>query len=116
MSHTSAAAASKFDPADEGGSMSRLLQFTALVAGILALVSAGYAAGQQSTIRASVRLAALDERELTDAQRELLGDSARSDRTPYLFRVCVRTPDLCRAWIPAHSVPSPKSTASGPVM
>lgn len=61
----------------------------------------GHAAGQQRAATSGVRLPALAEHELNDAHRALLGDYAKGGRTLYLFRVCARTPELCRAWIPA---------------
>jgi alkylhydroperoxidase family enzyme len=67
---------------------------------VAVLVSAAYAAGQQSQ-RASARIAPLEERQLTDAQREMLGSYARPGQTLALFRVCVQTPELCNAWLPA---------------
>jgi 4-carboxymuconolactone decarboxylase len=75
----------------------------ALCAVSCALVSVGFAAGQQSPRSAAPRLAALEEKDLTDAQREILGPYARSGRTLYLFRACVRTPELCKAWVPASN-------------
>jgi 4-carboxymuconolactone decarboxylase len=59
--------------------------------------------GQQQAGRVSTtRIAPLDARSLTDAQREILGSyAAQPDRTLQLFRICVRSPEMCRAWIPA---------------
>jgi alkylhydroperoxidase family enzyme len=72
------------------------------LAGIAAAVFAGgYAAGQQTPAAVAPRITALEEGELTESHRNLLGDSGRGNRTLYLFRVCVRTPELCRAWVPA---------------
>ena len=79
----------------------RTVASVVLVAGAAALFAGGYAAGQQTPASTAARIPALEERELTDSQRELLGDYARGGRILYLFRVCVRTPELCRAWIPA---------------
>jgi 4-carboxymuconolactone decarboxylase len=67
------------------------------------LVSAGFAAGRQSSRPATPRIVALEEKALTNAQREILGPYAKSGRTLYLFRACVRTPELCRAWVPSSS-------------
>lgn len=72
----------------------------ALIAAVT-VFSGGYVWGQQGTSTPTVRMAALAEGELGDAHREVLGDYARGGRTLYLFRVCVKTPELCRAWIPA---------------
>jgi 4-carboxymuconolactone decarboxylase len=58
--------------------------------------------GQQADQRAAIRIAPLDARSLTDTQREILGSyAAQPDRTLQLFRICVRSPEMCRAWIPA---------------
>ena len=73
----------------------------ALSAATAALVSVSYAAGQQSSRPSTLRIPAVEEGELTDAHREILGSYARSGRTLHLFRVCVRTPELCRAWVPS---------------
>jgi len=69
-----------------------------------ALVSVSFAAGRQSSSRsATPRVAAVEEKALTDAQREILGPYAKSGRTLYLFRACVKTPELCRAWVPSST-------------
>src|SRR5688572_18514770 len=81
--------------------MSRLLGPGVLTIVVAALVSIGYAAGQSAS-KTTVRIAALEERELTAEHREMLGlDPARPGRTLHLYRVCVRTPELCRAWVPS---------------
>lgn len=72
-----------------------------ILAASAALFSTGYVAGHQAPAKAGARMTALAEDALTDAHKEVLGDYARGGRTLYLFRVCVRTPELCRAWIPA---------------
>jgi len=58
--------------------------------------------GQQADQRAAIRIAPLDGRSLTDEQRQILGSyAAQPDRNLQLFRICVRAPEMCRAWIPA---------------
>src|SRR3954465_15425029 len=58
--------------------------------------------GQQAERASTPRIAPLDAQSLTAAQREILGSyAAQPDRTLQLFRICVRSPEMCRAWIPA---------------
>jgi alkylhydroperoxidase family enzyme len=83
-----------------GGAV-RLRSVLALCAAVSALVSVSYAAGQQSARSGAPHIAAVEETALTAAQREILGPYGKSERTLYLFRACVRTPDLCRAWVPS---------------
>lgn len=74
----------------------------ALLAVAVAFVSVGYTAGQQSERLGAPRITPLEEREFTEAQREMLGSyAARPGQTLQLFRVCVRAPEMCRAWLPA---------------
>jgi alkylhydroperoxidase family enzyme len=49
----------------------------------------------------SPRIAAVEDAALTATQRDILGPYGKSERTLYLFRACVRTPELCRAWVPS---------------
>jgi 4-carboxymuconolactone decarboxylase len=66
------------------------------------LVLVVWVVGKQAERVDPVRITPLDARSLTDAQREILGSyAAQPDRTLQLFRVCVRSPEMCRAWIPA---------------
>src|SRR5690242_10113833 len=58
--------------------------------------------GKQAERVDPIRITPLDARSLTDAQREILGSyAAQPDRTLQLFRICVRSPEMCRAWLPA---------------
>jgi 4-carboxymuconolactone decarboxylase len=71
------------------------------IAGATVVLAGAFGAAQTARRSVPARLTALGEGELTDAHREILGDYTRGGRTLYLFRVCVRTPELCRAWVPA---------------
>jgi 4-carboxymuconolactone decarboxylase len=64
-----------------------------------ALVPVSYAAGRQSARSGAPRIPAVEQ--LSDAQRDILGPYGKGSRPLYLFRACVRTPELCRAWVPS---------------
>jgi 4-carboxymuconolactone decarboxylase len=80
----------------DGGAMSRI----SLVSIIIAAGSIAYVAGQQVQRASAIRIAPIEERDLTEAQREMLGSyAAQPGRTQQLFRICVRAPEMCQAWV-----------------
>ena len=70
-----------------------------IAAFMLAAVLVAYVAGAQVERASAIRIAPVDEAAMTPAQREMLGPSGTGPRTLQLFRICVRAPEMCRAWV-----------------
>jgi 4-carboxymuconolactone decarboxylase len=71
-----------------------------LVSIMIVAASLAYVTGQQVQRASTLRIAPVEERDLTDAQREMLGSyAAQPGRTQQLFRICVRAPEMCKAWV-----------------
>lgn len=75
--------------------MSRIALVIVILAGSIV-----YLSGQQFQRASSIRITPIEEKDLTAEQRQMLGPfAAQPGRTQQLFRICVREPEMCRAWV-----------------